>query len=262
MKRGEFYTSDFYMIGLKNIKSTDITFGRTKYDHQSGAMFFMKPNQAVSNIDNEVDNEGFIIYFHGDFLNGQPLHADIKNYGYFDYGISEALHLSPKENQIIWSLYQQIVTESDYSTDEYSRNIILTQVSTILQYVQRFYTRQFIDRHEIIGQTSRKFNQLLHSYFEGGDLSQSGLPTVRAMAEKLNLTPRYLSDLLKAETGKTTMELIHLFLMTEAKNLLKGGYSVKEIAHKLGFENRPYFSRMFKREIGISANEFKKQHLN
>ncbi len=120
MKRGEFYTAEFYMIGLKNVKPGDVAFGRTKYDHESGAMFFMKPNQVVSNIDSEVDSDGFILYLHRDFLTGHNLHSEIKKHGYFDYGISEALHLSPKENQIIWAIYNQITAESNHNTDEYT----------------------------------------------------------------------------------------------------------------------------------------------
>jgi len=83
------------------------------------------------------------------------------------------------------------------------------------------------------------------------------------MASQLNLSPRYLSDLLKQETGKTAIELIHIFLVNEAKNLLKGeNQNVSEIAYMLGFENLPYFSRLFKKETGLSPNQFKKQLVN
>ena len=78
------------------------------------------------------------------------------------------------------------------------------------------------------------------------------------MASRLNLSPRYLSDLLKQETGKTAIDLIHLYLISEAKNMLTGGdQSVSEIAYALGFENLPYFSRLFKKEVGVTPKEFR-----
>ncbi|WDF45303.1 helix-turn-helix transcriptional regulator [Chryseobacterium sp. KACC 21268] len=83
------------------------------------------------------------------------------------------------------------------------------------------------------------------------------------MAEKLNLSSRYLSDLLKQETGKTAIELIHMYLIKEAKNLLiEGKMNISEIAFSLGFENSNYFARLFKKEVGVSPNAFKYSGLN
>ena len=136
-------------------------------------------------------------------------------------------------------------------------------IESILKYSQRFYKRQFLNRNIVSGTTVTKFNTALSSYFEKGLLQEKGLPTVGMFAAQLHLSPRYLSDLLKQETGKTAMDLIHIFLISEAKNLMNSGdYSVAEIAYLLGFENPPYFSRVFKKATGISPNQFKKQFLN
>jgi AraC family transcriptional activator of pobA len=94
-------------------------------------------------------------------------------------------------------------------------------------------------------------------------MQRQGLPTVKFIASKLHISPRYLSDLLKQETGKTAIELIHLSLISEAKNLLKeNNQSVSEIGYALGFENLPYFSKLFKKEVGISPREYREQFLN
>jgi AraC-like DNA-binding protein len=96
------------------------------------------------------------------------------------------------------------------------------------------------------------------SDLEEGGTGEKGLPTVNYMASQLHLSSKYLSDLLKQETGKTALELIHLYVVSEAKNLLTAGeQSVAEIAYQLGFENPPYFSRLFKKEVGMSPKEFK-----
>jgi AraC-like DNA-binding protein len=194
---------------------------------------------------------------------GHPLFKEIKKYNFFDYEINEALHLSPREEEVIWSLFHKIESEYHNNPDEFSRSIILSHLDSILKYAQRFYKRQFIDRKPLSGVTVTKFNEYLNAYFEKGGAGEKGLPTVNYMASQLNLSPKYLSDLLKQETGKTALELIHLYMISEAKNMLVAGdRSITEIAYQLGFENPPYFSRLFKKEVGMSPKEYKNQLLN
>ena len=251
----ERYTSDFYTIGFKKIKSGEILYGRTRYDHDGGSMYFTKPRQMIEYRNVMMEDDGFVITFHEDFLNGHPLHDQIKKYGYFEYETAEALHLSPKEEQIMWDLFRKIEEEYHNNTDEYSKDIMLTHIDSVLHYAQRFYKRQFINRMELSGNTVSRFNEALAGYFAKGE----GLPTVGAMAAQLNLSTRYLSDLLKQETGKTAMEIIHIYLVGEAKNRLRADdHSISEIAYGLGFENLPYFSRLFKKVVGVSPNQYKK----
>jgi len=257
------FTTDFYMIGFKKLKSGVIMYGRTRYDHENGSMMFVKPRQIIEFSSVEHEDDAFIIFIHEDFLNGHVLHTEINKYPFFDYEANEALHLSPQEEQTIWDLFHKIDAEYRNNTDEYSRDIMLTHIDSMLKYSQRFYKRQFINRRELSGKTVSKFNDALAGYFKNGLLLTQGLPTVSMLASRLNLSPRYLSDLLKQETGKTAIDLIHIYLVNEAKNRLMGdNQSVSEIAYQLGFENLPYFSRLFKKETGISPNQFKKQLVN
>jgi AraC-like DNA-binding protein len=260
---GREFTSDFYNIGFKKLKSGVFLYGRTRYDHDNGTMSFVKPRQVIEMRNLEMEDDGFIISFHEDFLNGHPLHAEIKKYSFFEYESNEALHLTPQEERIIWELYEKIVLEYSQHQDDLSRDIILSHIDSILKYSHRFYKRQFIHRVEVSGKTASRFNESLVTYFANGNLQDKGFPTVKLMADMLHLSPRYLSDVLKQETGKTALELIHLFLMSEAKNLLTASdTSVSEIAYTLGFENLPYFSRLFKKEVGITPGQYKKHTLS
>jgi AraC family transcriptional activator of pobA len=257
------FTSDFYMIGFKKIISGVVLYGRTKYDHECGSMMFFKPQQVIQMKNLEFDEDGFLIFIHEDYLNGHTLHDDIKKYHYFDYETNEALHLSPSEEKTTWELYHKIDNEYHNNQDEYSREIILANVDTMLKYSQRFYKRQFINRSEISGKTVTKFNEEITKYAEHGLLGSKGLPSVAYLAERLNISPGYLTDILKQESGKTALEHIHIYLISEAKHRLKGhDQSISEIAYTLGFENLSYFSRLFKKEVGISPNTFKKQLYN
>lgn len=257
------FSSAFYIIGFKKLKSGSMLYGKTKYDHDLGSMSFVKPHQKVSFKNVELEERGFLIIIHEDFLPGSILYSEIKKYGYFDYEVNEALHLSPSEEDTIWNLYYSIEKEHYNNTDELSKAIIISHLDSMLKYAQRFYKRQFINRRTLTGSTVTKFNALLEATFEERKTKNIGLPTVSVIADELHISPRYLTDLLKQETGKTALELIHLFLIGEAKNLLiEGELNISEISQLLGFENMTYFSRLFKKEVGTAPNKFRTSLLN
>ena len=254
---------DFYVMCFKKIESGDFTYGKTKYDSDKGFMYFFKPNQKLSIHNVVIKEPSFTIYLHEDYLMGHPLFNEIKKYSFFDYEINEALHLTPKEREVMWSIYHKMESEYHNNQDEFTKSIILSHLDSLLKYAQRFYKRQFIDRKPLSGVTITKFNESISKYFTSGAPAINGLPTVKYMADQLNISPKYLSDLLKQETGKTALELIHLYVVSEAKNMLvEGNRSVAEIAYELGFENPPYFSRMFKKEVGMSPSQFQQNYIS
>jgi AraC-like DNA-binding protein len=257
------FTTDCYVIAFKKIKSGHFMYGRTPYDHDNGCLFFAKPRQIIEMKNLEFEEKGYMLMIHEDYLNGHELFKGIEKYSFFDYEVTEALHLSPKEEQIILELHSKIQVEYFNNPDEYSREIILSHISSILKYAQRYYKRQFIDRAQVVGKTASKFNDALRKYLNEGLLEKNGLPNVAFLADQLFVSPRYLSDLLKQETGKTAMELIHIFMISEAKNLLRlGEKGVAEIAYELGFENASYFTRLFKKQTGMKPLEFRKSQMN
>ncbi len=256
------FTADCYIICFKKAKSGELWYGKTKYDHSTGHMFFTRPRQVIVVHQLQLAETGFAIHLHEDYLIGHPLFTEIKKYTFFDYETNEALHLSPREKEVMWSLFHKMETEYHNNPDEFSKSIILSHLDSMLKYGLRFYKRQFIDRKPLSGKMVTKVDEMLSAYFENA-AAKEGLPTVNSMASQLHLSPKYMSDLLKQETGKTALELIHLHIISEAKNMLVGGEkTIAEIAYMLGFENPPYFSRLFKKEVGLSPTEFQRQLRN
>jgi AraC family transcriptional regulator, transcriptional activator of pobA len=254
------FTCDCYIIGLKKVKSGHLLYGRTKFDHETGSMIFMKPRQLVELQNLEFEEDGYIMFVHENFLSGHDLYEDIQQYSFFDYETNEALHLAPKEEKIIRNIFQTIEQEYENSEDEFSREIILAGINSMLKYAKRFYKRQFINRKQHAGKITTEFNKILLQYIRDGLLVTDGLPSVSYLADKLHVSSRYLTDLLKVETGKTTQELIHITLINEAKNKLRSGdMSVSEVAYAVGFENMSYFSRLFKKETGVLPSSYKNQ---
>lgn len=251
-------TSDCYNISMKKIVKGDLNYGRTKYDFTNGAMIFMAPRQVLQWDSSVVfEQKGFSINFHEDFIKGTELAQQIKKYGFFSYSANEALHLSPKEERQMEAIVENIETEYHNNQDKFSKDIIISQLSTLLKYANRFYERQFLNRKELANDLLEKFNQQLTKYFESGQLQKKGIPSIELIANKMLVSQRYLSDTLKKETGKTTTEHLQFYLIDEAKNiLLKPNKSIAEVAYELGFEYPQYFSRLFKKKEGLSPSEY------
>ncbi|MFY0714565.1 helix-turn-helix transcriptional regulator [Seonamhaeicola sp. NFXS20] len=255
-------TNDCYSISLKKIIKGDLNYGRTKYDFTNGALIFIAPRQVMQWDDSVVYNQkGFSINFHEDFLKGTELAHQIKKYGFFSYAANEALHLSPKEEKQIESIVENIDIEYQNNQDEFSKDIIISQLSTLLKYANRFYERQFLNRKELSNDLLEQFNKQLSIYFDSGEIQENGIPSIEQIAHKLSVSQRYLSDTLKKETGKTTTEHLQLYLIDEAKNmLLNPTKTISEVAYELGFEYPHYFSRLFKKKEGVSPTEYREKY--
>ncbi len=254
-------SNDCYSISLKKKVKGNLNYGRTKYDFTNGALIFIAPRQVLQWDSSVVfEQKGFSINFHEDFLKGTELATQIKKYGFFSYTVNEALHLSPKEEKQIESIVKNIEIEYHNNQDAFSKEIIISQLSTLLKYANRFYERQFLNRKELSNNLLNQFNQQLDAYFESGQLQEKGVPSIEQLAQKMAVSQRYLSDTLKKETGHTTTENLHLYLIDEAKNiLLEPNNSISEVAYKLGFEYPQYFSRLFKKKVGISPTEYREK---
>lgn len=255
-------TNDCYTISFKKFVKGNLNYGRTKYDFTNGALIFIAPRQVLQWDSSVVfEQKGFSINFHEDFLKGTALAQQIKKYGFFSYSTNEALHLSPKEEKQIESIVETIDIEYQNNQDEFSKEIIISQLNTLLKYANRFYERQFINRKELSNNLLEQFNLCLTEYFESGQLQENGIPSIEQIADKMAVSQRYLSDTLKKETGKTTTEHLHLHLIDEAKNiLLQPHKSISEVAYELGFEYPPYFSRLFKKKEGVSPTEYREKY--
>lgn len=254
------FITDYYSISIKRGVGK-MHYGQQQYDFDEGVMYFLAPNQVlrVEPVpETNVPRTGWILLIHLDFLWKIPLARTIKHYEYFDYAVNEALFLSEKEEAVINSIIQNIQQEYHNNIDKFSQSIIISQIETLLNYAERFYQRQFITRKITNHQILSRLEQLLDDYFEKDNLVSEGLPTVKYVADTLNVSPGYLTGLLKALTGQNTQQLIHEKLINKAKEKLSTTtLSISEIAYGLGFEHSQSFSKLFKSKTDLSPLEFR-----
>lgn len=251
------FVLNFYKISYKISVNGKMGYGQGYYDFNEGGMMFTAPNQVLST-DEGAEYYGYTLFIHPDFIRNYPLGKTIKKYGFFSYDTDEALHLSDKEKNNILSLLDSINEELHTSIDEVSQDVIVSYIEVLLNYSNRFYKRQFITRKAVSNNLLSKMEQLLDDYFNQQETLTKGLPTVEFLASELNLSPHYLSDMLRNLTGQSAQQHIHEKLIEKAKEYLTTtDFSVAEIAYHLGFEHSQSFNKLFKKKTNTTPLSFK-----
>ncbi len=259
------WKQDYYTIGLKRNVAHKLFYGQQEYDFDEGILTFVAPNQIMNlsknpNINNHTPS-GWLLLVHPDFLWNTSLTKKINQYDFFEYTLNEALFLSEKEEQTLLDLLKNIEHEYLFNIDDFSQKIVVSHLELLLNYADRFYNRQFITRkisnHKILIQ----LEQILADYFKDDHLIINGIPSVLNVANRLNLSPNYLSNMLKSLTGQSTQQHIHDKLIEKAKEQLSTTpLSVSEIAYNLGFEYPASLTKIFKNKTDLSPIEFRKKY--
>jgi len=248
---------DFYKISFKTNFSGKLRYGHGFYDFEEGGMSFVAPGQILKMQEEEADYSGMSLNIHPDFIRPYTLNENIKKYGFFSYSAAEALYLSEKEKETILAVFVNIQDELDQRIDNFSQDVIISQLELLLNYSNRFYNRQFITRKAVNNDVLSKLENLLEDYFNTEKPLENGLPTVQFVADELQLSSRYLSDLLRSVSGQNTQQFIHDKLIEKAKEYIaKGTFSISEIAYKLGFEHPQSFNKLFKKKTNVSPVAF------
>ena len=257
---GERWTFDFYSIGIKR-NVGKVRYGQREYDFDEGILSFISPGQLLRiepNGNADQKPSGWLLLIHPDFLWNSVLAKSIKDYDFFDYAINEALFMSENEEKVIEGIIQNIKQEIASNIDSFSQRIIIAHIELLLNYANRYYQRQFITRKKGNHDTLTRLEKLLNTYFDSGNMVEKGLPSVQFVADHLNLSPTYLSSLLKSLTGQSTQQHIHEKLIAKAKEKLSTTQlSVSEVAYELGFEHPQSFSKLFKNKVKLTPLEFR-----
>lgn len=257
---GAFIRAGFYTIACKTVLG-NMKYGRGSYDFNNGTLMCIAPGQIVTPGEGFSIERGWSLFFHPDLIYGTELGRKMHAFSFFNYEVDEALHVSEEEEKTLKDCADKIRKEYSQNIDKHTQNLIVSNLSLLLDYFNRYYDRQFYTRSGVNNDLVQQFERLLKGYFASLEKNDLGLPTVSYFAAQLNLSPYYLSDLLQKYTGKTTLEYIHLEIVNNARSLLLGtDSSVSEIAFRLGFEHASHFTKLFKTKTGKSPSEYRKDN--
>lgn len=249
---------NMYKISFKFNFSGRIKYGQQYYDFDAGGMSFSSPMQVIAASAEEADYSGRSLIIHPDFLRNYTLGKTIKNYGFFSYAVNEALHLSEQEKEIIMGIFNSIQHELASSIDHFSQDIIISQIEQLLNYSNRYYNRQFITRKAVHNDMLTTLDQLLSDYFDRSAGLFEGIPSVVTLAEKLHVSQRYLSDMLRSITGMNTQQYLQAKMIEKAQELLSTtSLTIAEIAYQLGFEYPQSFNKFFKKQTQVSPLDYR-----
>jgi len=257
------HVMNFYKIAYKPDIAGKLRYGQHHYDFDGGGLLFAAPNQIIGALDDSLGPavcSQYTILLDPGYLDSYPLSRKIKEYGFFDYATNETLHLAPDEEETIISIFKMIEKELSSRIDEHSHDVVISQLELLLSFANRFHKRQFITRKSVSHDVLQRLEVLLTDYFTNEDLLSKGVPTVAYLAENLNLSPSYLSDMLRTLTGQNTQQLIHDRVIGRAKEMLSTtNLSVREVAYALGFEYSQSFNKLFKHKTNLSPLQFRQQ---
>lgn len=255
---GEKYAINFYKISFKTSFNGQVKYGQGYYDFEAGGLAFLAPKQIVTVSGEEGSYEGYALFFHPDLIRNYVLGNTIQKYGFFSYAVSEALFLSDKEKKVIASLFDAISRELDNNIDHFSQDVLVSQIELLLNYSNRYYNRQFITRKTIYNDLIRNMDAYLAERFDTRKSSLNGIPSVKEVAGYLNVSPRYLTDMLKSLTGLSAQQQIHQHLIDKAKDILSNTtLTISEIAYELGFEHPQSFNKLFRQKTNMTPLEFR-----
>ena len=250
---------NFYGVSLKKNLKGKLKYGQNYYDFDEGVLGMTAPQQVLSvSSEDNYEVSGWWLVFHSDFILNYPLGTTIKDYGFFSYAINEALHLSDKEEKMLEAIFKNIEQEYQNSIDQFSQDVMVSQLELLLNYCNRFYNRQFLTRKMVSNDLLSKMELMLDEYLKSNKIIEEGLPSVQYFSDRLNVSSSYLSDMLKTLTGQSTQQHIHNKIIEQAKlRLTTTNLSVSEIAYQLGFEHSQSFNKLFKNKTSLTPMEFR-----
>jgi len=231
------------------------TIDNITYKVKPFALFFLMPGQ-VHSWELSDDIQGFVIYFKLDFytnyirerhLTKIPLFQCLSNQNY--------LQLDPKAEESILGILKIMYWE--FSNNAAGREAILRNgLDTIMIRISRYCDKKnLVLAPNSLSLQIRTLQRLIEKNFR-----QIRLPN--EYAEKMNISPKHLNVLCKRTLNKTVSDLIHDRIILEAKRLLTfTDLRTKQIADDLGFNDKSYFLRFFKKRMGVTPDQFRQTNL-
>ncbi|MDX1585346.1 MAG: helix-turn-helix domain-containing protein [Balneolaceae bacterium] len=240
---------DYYRISFKsNYVNRAAPYYNPENPQPVSGLFFYSPNRPLEwDLDNPV--EGFYLQMSKEIVNKHRFLFQ----NYMEYGSHEVLTLTESEEREVKEIFNALLRH--YKEHPENTAILVSYVHVLVTLVEEFYQQQFSKDIKRYNRIVTEFQQLLQDYY---NRETDQLPNVQYFADKLQLTPNYLGDIIKHHTDRTAIETIHDYIIVKAKELLRKDRSnMSQIAYELGFDYPNNFSKFFKDHTGLTPSEYR-----
>lgn len=252
------FAGNFYAVRFVQTRCGEVRYGRGCADFQYGTLAFTKPGDTIR-ISHEDAVDGSIsgILFHPELFSTKSLVFKKADYAFFDYRENESLHLSLQEKRIVQDRLEHIHEELRRDIDRHSLRLVSAGLELLLDYCVRFYERQFACRTDIDGEYLATLDKTLARYFSlNGQKSVDG-GIIKVESALPFLSPAYLNDLVRAETGKTLAEYVRVKMMEYIKKRVrKEGCPLERIAGEFGFHEPRILALLYRQVFGQQPKHY------
>lgn len=221
-----------------------------------GGMFISLSEARISEISTSDDFSALAIVISQEFLQ-ESVMSMMQIWPYMLYVMEHpVIELGEAEMQRVVLNYQLIIDRLAYDDHAFRREATIANLQACYLDICDFLKQRLPQHDESNTRSYAIFDEFIRtlstSYVEHRD--------VQWYAEQLNLTPKYLSEVVKAVSGRTAGHWISSYVISEIKSLLKNtDLSIKEIAVEMNFPNQSFLGKYFKNVVGISPLEYRNQ---
>jgi AraC family transcriptional regulator, transcriptional activator of pobA len=249
------HSQDFFQVGFQQIMlKTAFSLQTQQFSALKNLLYFVAPHQVMSWVV-EQQNEGFIVYFKRDFLSIFPKTIE-DEFPFFKIVETSLFELESADSGLILSDLEKIRTVFE-TPSQHQKSILQGLLLALLYRCKEIYEAQKLDNKNL--PTNQILVQKFQAYVQKFYLKKR---KIEDYATLLNVTPNYLSTVVKETTNRNAKAFINERLLMEAKNLLTyTEQDISEIAYQLQFDEMTHFGRFFKKETNKSPSEWRKENI-
>lgn len=247
------FRTSYYKISMCTKGQANQTINGSSIELDTNALLFLSPRHITNKVSTNAGNEIYDLLFTRQFLTGAKIPDEtLDMLLWIDPADNPVLRLNEVDNAL--AIFEKIKEETK-NPQLFYRQIVRYSIIEFLFRINRIDKQALQDGKDPTTQgykIYKEFKYLVDTHYKKHK-------SVNDYAELLHITPKYLSKIVKQQSGDTALDVIHDRIIAEAKNLL--GFTnkpSKQIAYDLGFKTPSYFSRFFKTKTGISPSKYRK----
>lgn len=239
---------NFYHFVLFTAGEGSHTIDFERFEIEPWQIYFMSPGQ-IHTWEFEGDMQGYVVNFHKDLFKNVLVRSDYLTTLSFFSGLvrDEVFVVNEADRSFVFEILQRLAAGST------AKDVVASSL---------FYLFNLLNNRRLPSlalETNAYNHTLLRNFLNLIESNFKSLRLPKEYAALLYITPNHLNALCKELLGQPAGELIRDRVILEAKRLLViKDYSVAEIAYELNFNDNSYFTKFFKKIVGLTPEEFRK----